>query len=225
MTIANADQLQPFLSALQAKRHQVLIALGDSNTCNAQFTSGLKQWPELLHDELRGQFGTQAITLINAGISGDAATEVLARLERDVLRHHPDLVVVCLGPNDSNRLTDAEFERGLETILDRIAAQGARFALRTPTPIVEMEPAPKHLWRGDDKLRAKIAIIRAIAARRRCAFIDTYEQFWALEQAGTLESGSLFFDAVHTNGMGHRLVCRGMLPAFGCVERFVWERV
>src|SRR4051812_23712918 len=162
MTISRSDQLQPFVAALKAKRHQVLIALGDSNTCNAQFTAGLKQWPELLHDQLRSQLGTQEITLVNAGISGDAVTEAAARLERDVLRHHPDLVIVCLGSNDAGRLSDGDFERGLDAILDRIAAQGAIYALRTPTPIVEMEPAPKHLWLGDDGLRAKNAIIRAI---------------------------------------------------------------
>jgi lysophospholipase L1-like esterase len=224
MTIAHADQLKPFLDALREKRHQVLVALGDSNTCNAQFTSGMKQWPELLHDELRGTYGTQEITLINAGISGDAVTEADARLERDALRHRPDLTVVCLGSNDAGRLSDADFERGLERILDRIAACGSRFALRTPTPIVEYQPAPEHLWKGDDKLRAKVAIIRAVAARRKCAFIDTYEQFWELEHAGRLDSGKLFCDAVHTNGPGHQLVCRGLLPAFGCEPRFVWER-
>src|SRR3954468_11994065 len=160
MTIANADKLQPFIAALKAKRHQVLIALGDSNTCNAQFTAGLKQWPELLHDEVRSQLGTQEITLINAGISGDAVTEAAARLERDVLRHHPDLVVVCLGSNDAGRLGDDEFARGLDALLDRIVAAGAAIVLRTPTPVVEMEPAPKHLWTGDERLRAKNVIIR-----------------------------------------------------------------
>jgi lysophospholipase L1-like esterase len=224
MTIAHSELLRPFTDALRAKRYQVLIALGDSNTCNAQFTAGLKQWPELLHDELRGQLGTQEITLVNAGISGDAVTEAAARLERDVIRHHPDLVVVCLGSNDAGRLGDDDFARGLDAILDRIIAAGATIMLRTPTPVVEMEPAPKHLWTGDDRLRAKNAVIRVIAARRGCAFVDTYEQFWALERAGALHSGSLFCDAVHTNGAGHRLVCRGLLPAFGLSPTFCWER-
>lgn len=41
------------------------------------------------------------VNVINAGISGDSAPHGLERLERDVLRHAPDLVVVCFGLNDS----------------------------------------------------------------------------------------------------------------------------
>ena len=40
------------------------------------------------------------INVINAGISGDNAPGGLARVQRDVLRHQPDLCVVCYGLND-----------------------------------------------------------------------------------------------------------------------------
>ena len=40
------------------------------------------------------------INIINAGISGDTTGGGLARLERDVLCHKPDLTVVCFGLND-----------------------------------------------------------------------------------------------------------------------------
>lgn len=43
------------------------------------------------------------INIVNAGISGDTAQGGLQRLERDVLRFNPDLVVVCYGLNDSNK--------------------------------------------------------------------------------------------------------------------------
>ncbi|MBO5007835.1 MAG: GDSL family lipase [Clostridia bacterium] len=40
------------------------------------------------------------VNIINAGISGDNAVHGLSRLQRDVLCHNPDLVVVCFGLND-----------------------------------------------------------------------------------------------------------------------------
>ena len=43
------------------------------------------------------------VNIINSGISGDNAPNGLRRLERDVLRYHPDLVVVSYGLNDSGR--------------------------------------------------------------------------------------------------------------------------
>ena len=38
--------------------------------------------------------------IINAGISGDTAEHGAKRLERDVLRHDPDLVILSFGKND-----------------------------------------------------------------------------------------------------------------------------
>lgn len=43
------------------------------------------------------------VNIINAGISGDSATQGLLRLDRDVLSYNPDLVVVCFGLNDCNK--------------------------------------------------------------------------------------------------------------------------
>lgn len=41
------------------------------------------------------------LDIINAGISGDSATGALTRLDKDVLSHKPDIVVVCFGLNDA----------------------------------------------------------------------------------------------------------------------------
>ena len=40
------------------------------------------------------------INTINAGISGDNTGRGVKRVERDVIRHLPDLTVVCYGLND-----------------------------------------------------------------------------------------------------------------------------
>ncbi len=46
-------------------------------------------------------YPSATVNIINAGISGDNAPNGFNRLERDVLRYSPDLVVVCFGLNDS----------------------------------------------------------------------------------------------------------------------------
>jgi len=56
-----------------------------------------------LADILAILYPSAPINIINAGISGDTAPNGLARLQRDVLSHHPDLTVVCYGLNDSVR--------------------------------------------------------------------------------------------------------------------------
>lgn len=48
-------------------------------------------------------FPYASLNIINSGISGDTAQNGWLRLERDVLKFNPDLVVICYGLNDSNK--------------------------------------------------------------------------------------------------------------------------
>lgn len=207
------DPLPAFVDALRRGERRWLCCLGDSNTCNAQFTRGGKQWPELLHAALKEAAGTQTLMLANAGVSGDTVVEALARFDHDVARVRPDLTIVCLGSNDANRLDDAAFDAGLGAIVDRLHALGGQVALRTPTPM--WERTPSRIWPGDDRLRAKVARIRALAEARGLPLIDTYALWHDAERAAGLRIAEVMSDEVHTDALGHRLVFRQILPAFG----------
>jgi acyl-CoA thioesterase-1 len=64
--------------------------------------------------------------VVNAGISGDTTEGGLSRLDRDVLAHHPRLVVVELGVNDVfGRWPRERTVANLRTITQRIRATGA----------------------------------------------------------------------------------------------------
>lgn len=60
------------------------------------------------------------VNMLNAGISGDNAGGGLARLERDVLRYNPDMVVVSYGLNDSAKGLDSigEYTKSLDSIFN-----------------------------------------------------------------------------------------------------------
>ncbi len=210
----NTDKLAPFLDRLKAKEHVLLCALGDSNTCNTNFTAGAKQWPELLHSKLRDVYSTQTVLLVNSGVSGNAVNNVLDRFETDVARFRPDCTALCLGSNDANRLSDEAFETGMNECIDRILALDSLLLLRTPTPIMEYEPKPEHLWKDDVKLQSKIGIIRKIAEERECPFVDIYGLWHSLEAEGRLDILPLMHDAVHTNGAGHALVFEHIMQVF-----------
>ena len=74
------------------------------------------------------------VSLINAGINGGTAAEALDRLERDVLCHNPDLVVVCFGLNDSNADEDGikGYADSLSEIFKKIKTSGAEVIFMTP---------------------------------------------------------------------------------------------
>lgn len=58
----------------------------------------LEEMPSMLYPNV-------PINIINAGISGDTSWGGAERLDRDVLSHNPDLVVVCFGLNDIVNIT------------------------------------------------------------------------------------------------------------------------
>lgn len=74
------------------------------------------------------------VNIINAGISGDAAPHGLERLEKDVLRHEPDLVVVCFGLNDASKGVDGidNYRQALGGIFKRLTAEGMEVIFMTP---------------------------------------------------------------------------------------------
>lgn len=74
------------------------------------------------------------VNIINAGISGDNAPHGFERIERDVLCHKPDLVVVCFGLNDCNRGVDGldNYTAALGNIFEAISKSGAEVIFMTP---------------------------------------------------------------------------------------------
>lgn len=206
------DQLPAFVEALKRGERRWLCCLGDSNTCNTNFTAGAKQWPELLHHALKFAAGTQTLMLVNAGVSGDTVTDALARFDHDVARVRPDLTILCLGTNDAVHMDDATFDAGMNELIDRLEALGSQVVLRTPAPVQEFNPS--RIWPHDASRMAKRERICAIADARGLPLIDTYALWADAERRGELVMAELMTDEVHTNAAGHRLIFQQILSVF-----------
>jgi lysophospholipase L1-like esterase len=82
----------------------LLVALGDS------VTQGIGGIDELYHDQvyhavvkrrLEAAHPLCTFSIINAGVDGHRVIDGAARLDRDVIRHQPDLVFLAFGLNDA----------------------------------------------------------------------------------------------------------------------------
>lgn len=75
-----------------------------------------------------------AVSMLNAGINGGTVKNALTRLDRDVLVHRPDLVVVCFGLNDANDEVEGlrEYSENLKTLFKRIKDSGTEIVFMTP---------------------------------------------------------------------------------------------
>lgn len=216
--------ITPVLDRIRAKQTTVLVALGDSNTCNASFTAGGKQWPELLHSELRIHLASQRVLMVNAGICGDTALGAHHRLESDVLQFRPSLTFVTFGSNDIGQYSPAVFRDHLDHLVDHILESGSMVVLRTSPPVMERLPSPAHIWRANPKEDAAMDQVRSLAAGRGLPLVDHYAWWGALEQAGELQIGPLMHDEVHPNAPGHQLLARQMCVAMGMPGPLHWER-
>src|SRR5438105_4816937 len=76
-----------------------IIALGSSSTYGFGASTPTASYPSRLADELAQRLPDQQITVLNRGISGDEASQTLARLDADVIAENPDLVLWQVGTN------------------------------------------------------------------------------------------------------------------------------
>ena len=87
------------------------------------------------------------VNMICASISGTTANASVSRLEKQVLNHDPDMVIVCFGLNDVNGSLET-YLRSLRTIFERCLAAGAEVIFMTPNMMntYVAEDTPKKWW-------------------------------------------------------------------------------
>ena len=131
-----------------------IVCLGDSVTGVYYHTGGRRAYPEMLEVAIRKAMPQAQVRVINAGISGHSTTEGLARLDRDVLQHKPDLVTISFGLNDMTRVPEEQFVDNLKSLVARCRDTKAQVVLCTPNAVISTAGRPvEKLIRYCDKIR------------------------------------------------------------------------
>ena len=73
--------------------------MGSSSTYGAGASTSAASYPSRLADELTRRFPGDEITVLNRGVNGDEAADMLARLDTAVIAEKPDLVLWQVGTN------------------------------------------------------------------------------------------------------------------------------
>ena len=93
----------------------------------------------VLERELRKTYPDARV--INSGIGGNTSIQMLARLDKDVLSHHPQVTLVMTGLNDAEyidpgavlrdtpRVALNDFADKLRQIISRVRAAGGKVLL------------------------------------------------------------------------------------------------
>jgi len=111
-----------------------IVAFGDSVTHGAlgggEINYETVYW-NLLKRKINAVRNYVPVNVINAGIGGLTAKRSLGRIERDVLTHNPDLVIVCFGLNDVNGTLE-DYIGSLRVIFEKCLNFGAETIFMTP---------------------------------------------------------------------------------------------
>lgn len=151
-----------------------------------------------LQERLDRLYPAAAVSILNAGISGDSAPGGLNRLEQDVLCHKPDLVTVNFGLNDAmGGLEKLEgYASAMQCIMERILDSGAECILVTPnhmcgyvSPLLEGEllkdiAAKAMRIQKDGVLAAFVDAARKCAQKTGVPIADSYAVWDRLSAIG-----------------------------------------
>lgn len=152
-----------------------------------------------------------------SGISGHKSNQMLARLEKDVLSHHPQWMTLSCGVNDvwhgQRGVELPEYKKNITAIVDQAQAAGVKVMILTSTMIKEDQKNALN-----QKLVPYNAFLRELAKEKGCLLADlNAEMQEALKTfpADAAKGKQLTRDGVHMNALGNKMMGSGILKAFG----------
>ena len=187
-----------------------IVAFGDSITEGRTGVLPEQNWLLLLGKKLGPTFN-----LFNAGVGGNSAREAMARYERDVLAHHPDLVLLEFGGNNhdphpervARRVSDQEFTSLLRIFRDGLPS-GCQVIMMTFPPIISEQHCYFKLvpdGKVDEELNPQRQIVRDFAAAQGWPLLDLYRLMYPRRHELILPDG------VHLNPAGHVFLAEQVL--------------
>ena len=191
-----------------------IVAIGDSITAQGGYLRDMdavfaRQYP-----------GLKIPAIINAGIGGQKAEDLIARFDKDVIQKKPALVTIDIGINDVwHRVKEPHSDEVLKNyranvtkMVEAAQAAGIRVLLCTPTLIEENASSE-----GNKRLIMYCDAVKEIAAEKKCLLADLHEVFLQAlaRKPADVQGNQITGDGVHMNATGDWLMAGEILKALG----------
>ncbi len=201
---------------------QVIVIFGDSTSAPRP---GVQVFASLLQQHL------PSARIFNAGVAGNTTRDALARFDRDVLSHRPEVVTIFFGLNDSAvdvwkgatapRVLLSDYEQNLRLLVDKVRSANATPILLMPNPVSWtpelLKLYGKPPYRPDDPdgwnvcLREYAQAVRRIAADKKVLLVDVDGIFRSTSAQPGHRLAELLQDGMHPNSAGHQLIEENLL--------------
>ncbi|MDN3277293.1 SGNH/GDSL hydrolase family protein [Frankia sp. RB7] len=186
-------------SKLVAGKPVVIVAFGSSSTAGYGASSPDFNYPNRLAAQLRRQYPTADITVVNAGVGGEDAPEMMKRLQKEVIDVHPDLVIWQVGTNAVLRdLDPGDTAKIVEDGIARIQAAGDADVV-----LVDPQYSPRVTERPESANKI-VKLLGKVAELRHVGIFPRFEVMreWHEKQALPVES-FVIADGLHMNDWGY----------------------
>ena len=188
--------------AIRSGKELVIVAIGSSSTSGVGASDPAHTYPAVLAEALRRRWPQRTVTVINKGVGGEMAQQMLARFEGDVLPYHPQLVIWQTGSNRALR------SGNLEGYADTIR-EGIRRLKASQVDVVLMDPqfAPRVLARP-----MHLPIVDSISAVAKDMKVAVFRRFavmrhWVSSGQYKIED-MISSDGLHMNDVSYSCIAR-----------------
>lgn len=172
-----------------------IVAFGDSVTHGALYNEYNYEtvYHALLAKKLHKVRDYVPINVINAAVAGETAGLALERMDKQVLIHQPDLLIVCFGLNDVNGSLE-DYLNPLREILVKGKNSGADVIFMTPnmlnTSVDPQSTPPQYLeyaavtakMQQDGKMDRYMEAAKALCAELDIPVCDCYAKWKKLSE-------------------------------------------
>lgn len=191
-----------------------IVFFGDSITDagkihNPKFSLG-SGFVEMIDTNLGVNY-LQNIEILNQGIGGNKTTDLLERIQRDVIEEHPDIVVLMIGindvwhPYDEGKVADLNnIISNLNKIIEIIQSHNIRLIALTPF----LFPIDEH-FKNLEKYVKELHCEMLKTLEKKC--IETIDTYQILTKYADINGNySISHDSVHPTILGHAIIAQSI---------------
>lgn len=197
LLLHSAHQLTRVARLVAAGTPIRIVALGSSSTEGVGASTADRTYPAQLERRLQAMLPRNAVSVLNKGVGGQDAHDMLARLQADVLDQRPDLVIWQSGTNSAIREQDVgPFVEDLFIGIRRMQAAGIDVLLMGPQKSPRVDRAQQ---------RAVYAVhLHAVAETARVPYLARYEIMGGWVAANQMTMGEMIDpDGLHMTDLSY----------------------
>ena len=200
---------------IAVKNGEKIAFLGDSITQLGKNKAPYMGYLHLVIDGLN-RSGIKA-SMVPAGISGHKSTQMLARVDKDVIKKKPQWMLLSCGVNDvwhgKRGVALPDYKKNITEIVDKAQKAGIKVVIMTSSMI--REDAGNNL---NTTLKAYNDFLRTLAKEKKCLLADInakMQEEVSSKELSCIKGNKLTYDGVHMNGRGHMMMASVILETFG----------